>query len=427
VFTALAARRRFASLGAEAPLAVWALGSAVIVLALGRALAADPFLAACVAAWWAFAPSPWAAVALGLGFLAKGPVVLVPTVAAVLVASIGPGGRDARRLLGPAWGWALFAAIALGWYLLLAANVPGLLGYWLGDQIVGRYASTRHARSGSPLYFVVVLIAGMLPWTPALVRGIGRAVSERARVEARLLLAWLLVPTLFLSFSGSKLPGYLLPAAPAAALLVAIGWRECGRVWRGVMALVLVAVAAAGWILGPRAFAGLVGLETPARVPLPFAAHAALFAIAYAATWVWRARLAPAAALFTTGVVLLIAAVSPFEARLGSPRPLARVLAENRQPGEPVVEYRHFAAGFPFYLRERVRLLEVPREVGFDTTERLAGMIVATDSLRVWTERGGRVWIVGPEAPAQELASSLGLQFAPIARTPRTSVGYVSR
>ena len=34
-------------------------------------------------------------------------------------------------------------------------------------------------------------------------------------------LAWLLLPIVFFSFSGSKLPGYVLPALPAAALLIA--------------------------------------------------------------------------------------------------------------------------------------------------------------------------------------------------------------
>ena len=34
-------------------------------------------------------------------------------------------------------------------------------------------------------------------------------------------LAWLLLPIVFFSFSGSKLPGYILPSLPAAALLVA--------------------------------------------------------------------------------------------------------------------------------------------------------------------------------------------------------------
>jgi 4-amino-4-deoxy-L-arabinose transferase-like glycosyltransferase len=47
--------------------------------------------------------------------------------------------------------------------------------------------------------------------------------SQTAR--SRLLvfsLAWLLVPLVFFSFSGSKLPGYILPSVPAAILAVSV-------------------------------------------------------------------------------------------------------------------------------------------------------------------------------------------------------------
>ncbi len=426
-FAAIAARRRFAPLGVSPALTVWALGSTVAALALGRNVATDPFLAASVAAWWALAPSAWAAAALGFGFLAKGPVVLVPTVLAVLVASIGRDGREARRLLGPPRGWLVFAVVALTWYVVLIATVPGLLQYWLGDQVVGRYASTRHHRGGAPLYFVGVLVLGALPWTFALVRGLAATWRDRARLESRLLLAWLFVPVVFLSFSGSKLPAYLLPAFPAAALLVARGWPACGPLARGATAVLLAGLAAAGWIAGPHVFAEFVGLVRTASVPLPFAAHAGLFALGYAATWAWRARLAPAAALFSIGVLLLFVAVAPFEARLGSPRPLARVLAEHRAPQEPVVEYLHFAAGYPFYLREPVRLLEVPREREFDTARRLQRVTASRESLVAWTGGGRRVWMVGPEAPTSELATALGLDYHPIARAPGVTVGFVVR
>ena len=38
----------------------------------------------------------------------------------------------------------------------------------------------------------------------------------------RFAVAWLLVPLVFFSFSGSKLPGYILPAVPAAVILTSI-------------------------------------------------------------------------------------------------------------------------------------------------------------------------------------------------------------
>jgi len=80
-----------------------------------------------------------------------------------------------------------------------------------------------------------------MPWTLVLIV----AVVERARLiwsegkEALsssedswelFLLLWMLVPIIFFSASQSKLPGYILPAVPAAALLVAEHLGGFGRV-----------------------------------------------------------------------------------------------------------------------------------------------------------------------------------------------------
>ncbi|MDT4954062.1 MAG: hypothetical protein QOJ02_2200, partial [Acidobacteriota bacterium] len=86
-----------------------------------------------------------------------------------------------------------------------------------------------------PFYFYLpVLTLLALPWTAFLVAELARARrwnwrEETPQSKARIFaLAWLVVPVLFFSFSGSKLPGYILPALPGAALLVG------GRVWRFV-------------------------------------------------------------------------------------------------------------------------------------------------------------------------------------------------
>src|SRR5262245_42723210 len=78
---------RFATLGASPGRVVWVTGSALLFALLGRSLASDPFLTTAVLLYWALAPSPWALAALGLGFFAKGPVVLIHTALPVLVAA----------------------------------------------------------------------------------------------------------------------------------------------------------------------------------------------------------------------------------------------------------------------------------------------------------------------------------------------------
>jgi len=426
-FTALAGRRRFASSGAPAGLAVWVLGTSVLFVGAGRTLASDPFLAAAVAGFWALAPSPWALLILGAGFLAKGPVVFVPTVLAILAAAALARDRGTLALLGPKRGWLLFAAVALPWYLILVARTPGLLPYFLGNQLWARYATTEHQRGGPAWYFAGVLIAGALPWTPALVVGIARAWRERAALEARLLLAWLLVPLVFFSFSGSKLPAYLLPLFPAVALLAARGLAPDSRAARWWIAGLLFGLAAVGWTLGPGALGRFIGLSPPRAVPLAFAAHLGLACLAYAATWMLRDRPARAALLVALGVTALISTAAPYEARLGSPRGIARVLRENRAPGEPVVEFARFNAGLPFYLGERVRMLEVPRESGFDEPARRAAAFVPRDSLAPMVAAHGRVWLLGPERPGEELANVLGLRYQAATRWDRTALGVVTR
>jgi 4-amino-4-deoxy-L-arabinose transferase-like glycosyltransferase len=426
-FTALAARRGFASLGVRPGLAAWLLGTSALFLAIGRALASDPFLTVAVAGFWALAPSPWALALLGAGFLAKGPVVLVPTVVVVLAVALFTRDRAPLARLGPARGWWLFAAVGLPWYLIVAAAKPDLVRYFLADQIWARYATTEHQRGGPPWYFVAVLIAGALPWTPALIAGLARTWKDRARLESRLLLAWLLLPLVFFSFSGSKLPAYILPLFPAVALLAARGLEPDAPAARWSTAALLLGVAAAGWAFGPGAIGRAIGIEPPGRFSLPPSAHAGLACLVLAAFWVARARFARGALFVTLAGAALVAGLARYDGAFGSPRPFVRVAAENMAPGEPVVEYLRFNAGLPFYLQEPVRLLDVPRESSFGESEARGRIFVTRDSLEALAAAHGRVWLMGRENECETLAREVGLSWRPVARWRREALGFLAR
>jgi 4-amino-4-deoxy-L-arabinose transferase len=421
-----ARRRRF---GVTPGVAIWVLGTMLLFVTLGRALASDPFLAAAVGAYWALAPSSWAIAALGVGFLAKGPVVFVHTALPVLLVALWRRDRGVLEWLGPPRGWLWFGAIGLPWYLMMALRTPGLLSYLLGNQVWERFATTEHQRGGPPWYFLGVMALGTLPWTAALVAGIARTWRERRNPEAQLLLSWLVAPVVFLSFSGSKLPAYVLPCLPAAALLAARGIEA--RVARRITALVpVVAILAIlvtalppgsawlGWLLGhePR---------LPGSIALPGAIGAMAFGLA--ALWLARARPERAGPPLTLAYSALLVALSPHDAALGSPRQVVRVLAESRGPGEPVVEIADFNAGLPFYLRETVRLLEVPREPAFDDPARVRAVLVTRDSLAEFSRRHPRVWTFGPEARCGEIAATLGLRYTVVARWRKDALGFVAR
>jgi 4-amino-4-deoxy-L-arabinose transferase-like glycosyltransferase len=335
------------------------LVSSVLFFALSHQLASDIFLAAAVAGFYAaiFDPrsrsSLWLFVALAAGFMAKGPVVLVLTVAPALLASLWARDSSPARALSSWRGWLLFAVLALPWYIVVLVKTPGLWTYFFHRQLWERYATTIHQRGGPIYYFVAVVVVGALPWTWAAARAWWQAAREAGRrnLPDALLASWIGLPMVFFSFSRSKLPAYVLPLFPALAVLASC-WPRPER--RG------------HWL----------------RIAL------VTFAVSLA----------------------LLAAVTPFDSRLGSPRSLARTIQDMRRPGEHIVEYGSFNAGVPFYLRETIPMLEVERDLGFEGSEAHARAIITRADLTRMVDTQGRAWVLGKEADVTALANVLGLK-----------------
>jgi 4-amino-4-deoxy-L-arabinose transferase-like glycosyltransferase len=89
-----------------------------------------------------------------------------------------------------------------------------------------RYVSNKYHHPQPIYFYLVVILLLALPWSPFLITALAkiRTWTWRGADSLSLLrvfaLAWLLVPIVFFSFSGSKLPGYILPSLPAAAFLI---------------------------------------------------------------------------------------------------------------------------------------------------------------------------------------------------------------
>jgi 4-amino-4-deoxy-L-arabinose transferase-like glycosyltransferase len=173
----------------------------------------------------------WAAFALA--FLAKGPPGLLPLIAVVAFEFATRGAR--RPGLFHWTGPLVFVAIALPWYLLVVQRNPGLLQYFLGNEVVGRVASNEFGRHGEWYGWATIygptLLLGTLPWTfallrwartlPAGVRGWRTREGRRADAAGLLLTLWLLLPLVVFCLSRSRLPLYILPLAVPLAVLAA--------------------------------------------------------------------------------------------------------------------------------------------------------------------------------------------------------------
>lgn len=181
-------------------------------------------------------------VFIGLSLLAKGLVgIIIPTGVVGLYYLFARRLPERRLFTSLIWGLPLALIVAATWY----APVIWRHGWTFVDQFFiqhhfARYVSNKY-RHGQPVYYYLLILPLLtLPWTVFIIGGLLESKrwlvsgslmifdrAEGALIRLKIFaLAWLLFPLVFFSFSNSKLPGYLLPTLPAAALIAG------ERLWR---------------------------------------------------------------------------------------------------------------------------------------------------------------------------------------------------
>jgi 4-amino-4-deoxy-L-arabinose transferase-like glycosyltransferase len=235
--------RRFRP-GFEVDGALIAASSAGII-GYARAASMDMALAAAftiaMLGWWAWrerGKKIYLAVFYGflaLGMLAKGPVA--PFLAAAVIILYAITVRELRLVLKTLWlpGIFLFCAIALPWYFAVQMRNPGFYREFIVEHNLGRFSMNLYHHTEPFWYYLPVTALGLVPWTVFVIAAFVQSVRSwwgrrtaagvaEADLEFQLCTfacCWLIVPVAFFSISQSKLPGYILPALPAGALLLA--------------------------------------------------------------------------------------------------------------------------------------------------------------------------------------------------------------
>ncbi len=188
-------------------------------------------------AWWAWRDSGKRRYLLAfyaltaLGMLAKGPVAPFLAGLVVVVFSLMVG--EPRLILRTLWipGILLFCAIGLPWYVAVQMRNPAFFHEFILEHNLARFSSNVYHHPQPFWYYLPVATLAVLPWTAfaavALVESLRVWWAERKSPAGDLKLqfsifavAWVLVPVVLFSLSQSKLPGYILPAVPAAAVLL---------------------------------------------------------------------------------------------------------------------------------------------------------------------------------------------------------------
>lgn len=222
---------------------------ALVFMAAGAVLT-DPFLA--LATTWAMvalamstkAPGPaWRYgffVALALGLLAKGPLMLVLVAGPMVpLAMFYPSLRESFKRLPWASGLALMLLLSVPWYLLAEQKTPGFLNYFLvGEHFLrfidsgwtGDLYGVAHKRMKGAIWGEVLVAS--FPWglvaLAMLLRHLFNPMQRAALWQTRhdpdkaYLLAWALFTPIFFTVSGNILWTYVLPALAAFSVLMAL-------------------------------------------------------------------------------------------------------------------------------------------------------------------------------------------------------------
>lgn len=183
-------------------------------------------------------------VGMGLATLAKGPVgCLVPfgTITLYLTAT-----RQWTRFWhhgAPLAGSLLFAAIALPWYVMMWTLHGTEYAASAQANTVGRFLNPMEGHSFTIFFYVPVLLLGFFPWSgwlpfawygaykswsAARKKGLYSPAStlnssQELKWFAAVWVVWVLI---FFTLSSTRLPHYIGPLFPAAALLTATFWHR---------------------------------------------------------------------------------------------------------------------------------------------------------------------------------------------------------
>ncbi|MEQ1591517.1 MAG: glycosyltransferase family 39 protein [Thiobacillaceae bacterium] len=309
----------------------------------------------------------WLGLAIGLGVLAKGPVILLQLLpVAVLAPWWNPGLRWTR------WYAGLLAAVLLGAAIALAWAIPaGIAGgaeyrnaiFW-GQTANRMVESFAHRR---PLWWYVPLLPVLLfPWFlwPGLWRAVGHYARQNLDRGGRFCLAWMLPVFVAFSFISGKQVHYLVPLFPAFALFVAraMGNGSEDGVRPGGVWLPAILVATAGVILLMLS-QGLVALPHDEFPQLPSIWPGAFMLLAGVTALVLGRRCAQPLILMgligaAFSALMQLAIARPLYASYDV-RPMAHAIREVQDGGHVVAHIGKYHDQYQFFGRLQQPLVEL--------------------------------------------------------------------
>lgn len=169
-----------------------------------------------------------------LGVLAKGLIGFVLPGAILLVWLLVRGKYRLIPALLPPYLIAFFLVLAAPWFIWMEKSFDGFWDYFFVYHHFRRFSETGFNNQQAFWFYIPLLLLCTLPWSPWVFRGLSPRLLKTVKDApiSGLMLLWTLGILIFFSLPKSKLVGYILPALPPFACLVAQqihGWLRSGK------------------------------------------------------------------------------------------------------------------------------------------------------------------------------------------------------
>ncbi|MEL6316834.1 MAG: glycosyltransferase family 39 protein, partial [Pseudomonadota bacterium] len=363
--------------------------------------------------------------AIGLGFLIKGPIVLLPAAGVILWMSLYDRSLAGIGRLGLGWGIVWFLLIVGPWFAAIIVKTEGaFLAASLGEDLLGKVGQGKEAHGAPPGAYLIAFWGTFWPWTLIALMAAPRVWRWRRAPETAFLLGWIVPTWIVFELVATKLPHYVMPTYPAILALAAaaaidgaarpVGWlyRVGVALWAGpALALPI------GFAVLPNvdlaALPGTLRLAEGGLVWEPIALGAvAILCFAAALRWlrsgVWigfiRATLFGCAALYVSGYVFAFPATQAIwtsERMAAVTNALDACVAERTGARPRIGSVRYHEASLVFLTRTDFELLEPAAA---------AAALIAEPNAMIWVERRR-------DAPFQAALAEGGGAAAALART----------
>ena len=161
---------------------------------------------------------------IGLGVLTKGPVaILIPIMVSSIFFTIKRELKLWFAMVFNPIGILIFLAVAMPWYTLeyLDQGERFIDGFFFKHNL-NRFNTSLEGHSGSLLYFIPVVLVGLIPYTTILLRSIVDIRSWFRDDLTLFLIIWFGSVFIFFSLSGTKLPHYVIYGYTPLFVLMAL-------------------------------------------------------------------------------------------------------------------------------------------------------------------------------------------------------------